>query len=175
MADLADTRGPLSRTERQALVVGARAQGLSWRAIEAIHGIKERTGRRDVDRWRSEQDGGPRDPERTLEDAIHFWERAISDLAELAERTSNDAVALGAIKARLDAAVGRLEPLRAVGQIPRSLAVWRSQIELLAIFEAFGELLGRPDVPVELLRDFRALVEWTSPPAPDRKALRDAA
>jgi hypothetical protein len=57
-------------------------------------------------------------PAEVVDEAVAQLESVIEELARLAESTKNDAVRLGAVKARAAALIQRLELLQALGRVP---------------------------------------------------------
>jgi hypothetical protein len=133
------------KVERDARIVADRAHGLTWSTIEARHGVSERQCRTIWAERLREVSAEPVDVREALREAVAQLDAAIEDCALLAEATKNDAVRLGAIRARLTAMAERGELLRLSGLLPFDERAVRTEAELrdindmiLALFDRYG-------------------------------------
>lgn len=133
------------QVRRDARIVADRARGLTWPTIAERHGLSERRCRTI---WKTRVSGlddlGERDLVATLRDAIANLDAVIEDCALLAERTANDSVRLGAIKARMAAMSEKLGLLQRCGLLP-DFGLWRYEIDvrlvsrtILDVFDEHG-------------------------------------
>jgi hypothetical protein len=121
------------------------ARGLTWSTIEARHGVSEGQCRTIWAERLREVSAEPVDVREALREAVAQLDAAIEDCALLAEATKNDAVRLGAIRARLTAMAERGELLRLSGLLPFDERAVRTEAELrdindmiLALFDRYG-------------------------------------
>src|SRR5205085_7819079 len=68
-------------------------------------------------------------------------------------------VQVQAVRASVDAAVTRMQIMRAAGKVPRSLAGPSIAREMQVMFREFGAILERYEVPDDALRDLLELAE----------------
>src|SRR4051812_10719509 len=100
MASRLNAEGKVARDAR---IVADRARGMSWATVASRNGLSERMC---LAVWKERLAAEPleaADPREALLEAAAQLDAAIEDLALLAQATANDAVQLGAIKARLAA------------------------------------------------------------------------
>ena len=130
---------PLTQHERARVwerVVAERGKGERWRAIAARAGLSERQCRRIyLAHARSAPTLEPSELEREIEDAIAFYDQAISDLAVLSSTTASDTARVAAIRARLSARSRRLELLSVAGVLDDV----RTEIDVSAIANAVAQ------------------------------------
>jgi hypothetical protein len=148
------------KARRDAQIVADRARGLRWATIAERHGVTERQCRTV---WRESQQGRvlsyeQEDPLASLDEAIASVDSVIEDLALLAESTNNDAVKLGAIRARLGALIERFALMRACGLVPRDLG--HGELDVRKVVSAIGEIVRErridPEVITEMQKAIRA-------------------
>ena len=141
------------KARRDERIAADRAGGLRWATIAERHGISERHAR---EVWRErlaaesleELDG--RD---WLRQVLVQTEQAVEELALLAQATKNDAVKLGAIRARLAAMAQRDEVLRLAGYLPCSPRAAMTEADLRSTANVVRRVLERHDPPDALLAD----------------------
>jgi hypothetical protein len=142
------------KVKRDCEIVADRARGLTWRTIAARHGLSERQCRTVwAERRPPLAEALEGDLVAALEEALAGLDAVIEDCALLAERTANDAVRLGAIKARMAAMGERFSLLRACGLLPHDLGLWRQEIDLASLMRTMDEVFERHDVSTEALAD----------------------
>ena len=116
-----------SKVARDGRIVADRARGLTWATVAARYELYERQC---VAIWKARLAAEPLeevDPREALLEAAAQLDAAIEELALLAEATANDAVQLGAIKARLTAMQQNHDLLRLAGPLPWSPQTWRTE------------------------------------------------
>ena len=156
------------RAARNGHVVRDRARGMSWPSIAAKYELTERQCRRIVSEFReSEPSLCETDPVEAVEDMLHAYDAAISELVELADRTRNDSVALGAIRERLRAVESKFTLMRAVGVLPHDLHGLPVQLEALEVGRLIVDVLDRNDVAEPVMDEILAVVEGGSPTGRD--------
>jgi hypothetical protein len=97
-----------------------------------------------------------RDPSDILDEVLERHEAAIEELALVSATTNNDAVKVGAIKARMEAIKSIVEILQATGNLPADLGTLRVQLDqrvVAARFLAVFDELGLPDHVVTKLME----------------------
>jgi hypothetical protein len=136
----------IEKVRRDEEIVGARARGMTWRAIAKRHGLSERRCR---NIWSARPEAvscrAPTDLEATVDEALEGYDAAIEDLAVLAASTTNPSVRLGAINSRLRALDQKLTLMQGLGLLPRDLDQFavildsrRVAATLLEVFDAYG-------------------------------------
>src|SRR5262245_57253806 len=116
-----------SKVARDGRVVADRARGFSWATVAGRHGLSERQC---ISIWKARLAAEPLeevDLREALLEAAAQLDAAIEDCSLLAEATANDAVRLGAIKARLAAMQQKHELLRLAGLLPFSPRAARTE------------------------------------------------
>ncbi len=150
------------RRRRDAAIVGDRARGLTWPELAGRHNVSERIARRAVEAWYrrapAELDG--LDPDAVVRETLAMLEQSIGDYALLSLTATGEAVRLGAMKARDDAARHRLLVLQSVGWLPPDWQRWRYAQEERKLFERLVDVLRRrPDVPDDVVTELLAELE----------------
>lgn len=139
---------------------------MTWIEVAARHGVSERQARRVVERWYA---GRPQvrdlDPAEVVRETLVAFAQDLSDLAVLAVETNNDAVRLGAIKARGDVFRSRIEVLRTIGRLPHDWAGWLTVTDTIGLLRNFVDVLRRSEVDDETLRELRTIIDRTAPPS----------
>jgi hypothetical protein len=133
------------KVRRDAAIARDRSRGLGWATISEGYGVSERQART-IWRERLQHVSVERvDVRDALREAIAQLDAAVEDLALLAEATKNDAVRLGAIKARFSAMGERHELMRLSGLLPFDARAVRTEAELreindliLGLFDSYG-------------------------------------
>lgn len=119
-----------AKVQRDGRIVADRARGLTWSTIGARHGVSERQARTVWSERLREVSTEPVDVREALKEAVAQLDAAIEDLVLVAEDTKNDAVRLGAIKARLSAMAEKHELMRLSGLLPFDVRAVRTEAEL---------------------------------------------
>jgi hypothetical protein len=131
------------KVQRDACVVADRARGLRWATIAKRNGLSETMCRKIWRERRSAEDFRSLRPAEVVDEAVAQLESVVEELAQLAASTRNDAVRLGAIKARAATLIQRLELLQALGRVPVAPRLrWEIGMEftanaVLAIFDRY--------------------------------------
>jgi hypothetical protein len=147
------------KVRRDAAIARDRARGLGWATISARHGVSERQGRTI---WRERLQGvsaEPVDVREALREAIAQLDAAIEDVSTLAESTANDAVRLGAIKARISAMGDKQDLMRLAGLLPYDERAVRTEMELREINDAIIALFDRYGLPDAAKRELEEGLE----------------
>jgi hypothetical protein len=141
-------------------VIADRARGLPWAHIAERHGVTERQCR---NIWSQRRQAGEGvhgvDWQALVLDAIATYEAAIEDLACLADSTGNDAVKLGAIKARVSVVGDRLSFLRTVGLLPSDPQTAAARQDMEATVAAIFQVFDRYGLPDEAADEVLEIVE----------------
>lgn len=161
------------RRRRDTKIVADRARGMTWPELADRHSVSERTARRAVEaRYRREPDELEPNPEAIVRETLAMLEQSIGDYALLSLTASGEAVRLGAMKARDDAARHRIEVMRSIGRLPRDWQDWLGGAETLDLLHRFLAVLERRGVDEQTLVELRAVVDRTAAPTLN---LREAA
>jgi transposase len=132
-----------AKVKRDARVVADRARGLRWATIAERQGLSETMCRKIWRERRSGEDFRSLRPAEVVDETVAQLESVVEELAQLAASTRNDAVRLGAIKARAATLIQRLELLQALGRVPVAPRLrWEIGMEftanaVLAIFDRY--------------------------------------
>ena len=137
-----------AKVRRDASVIADRARGLSWATVAQRHQLSERHCR---EIWATGRttDLNPRASLDALADILAQLDAAIEDLALLAETTRNDAVRLGAVRARLAAMADRFEVMQACGLLPRDLGLFRLEIDVREMTRVIVDAFDAHAIPGE--------------------------
>ena len=134
------------KVKRDALVVADRAPGLRWATVAERHGLSETMCRNIWRERRSAEDFRTLRPAEVVDEAVAQLEAVVEELAELAASTNNDAVRLGAIKARAATLIQRVELLQALGRVPVAARL-RFEVNMEAAANAVLAILDRYGLP----------------------------
>lgn len=149
------------RRRRDQALVADRARGIGWAELATRHDVSERQARRIVEAWYADHPAvADLDPRRIVLETLAAFDQDLEDLAVLSISTENDAVKLGAIKARGEAFRGRVQVLREIGLLPLDWKRWTSELDGRQVVERFFEVLSRHQdaVPDDVVADLeRAL------------------
>lgn len=149
----------IARVERNAEVVRDRARGFGWTKVAERNDLSERQCRRICKEWREsrprEQD---QDPLELFEELLDSYDAGIEDLAVVLEEASQDAVKVGAIKARVALIEDKAKLLQAVGLLPWNLGRLKEERDLRVVAETAWEVMERHGVPEEARRDLAATI-----------------
>jgi hypothetical protein len=132
------------KVKRDARIVADRARGMQWSTIAKTHRLSETQARNIWRQRRLAEDFRTLRPAEVVDEAVAQLEAMIEELAELAATTHNDAVRLGAIKARAATLHQKIELLWALGRVPIAPRLrWEIGMEatantVLAIFDRYG-------------------------------------
>jgi hypothetical protein len=146
---------PHDRSERNAEIVAARANGASWRQIEQRFGVSGRQARRvvrDVGTARVTRTMAI-DPTEFIETALMHQEALIEQLAEIADSTDNPMVAINAIRAQGRANDRQVELLQNAGLLPAPLTNLAQHIDAQRLARRAIEVLNRHQVPAAVKQD----------------------
>jgi hypothetical protein len=131
------------KVKRDARVVADRARGLRWATIAERHGLSETMCRKIWHEQRSAEDFRSLRPSEVVDEVVAQLEAVVEELALVAQTTNNDAVRLGAIKARTATLIQRVELLQWLGRVPVAPRLrWEIGMEatanvVLAIFDRY--------------------------------------
>jgi transposase len=146
--------------QRDAQIVAARTRGLSRSQIANTYGVSETTIDNVMERWRAKR---PKlrnlDPVKIIEEHLERYEAAQEELAMLAATTKQDAVRVGAVKARLDAMEKATTLMQQTGVLPHDLGVLRVQVDLGTVAQKMLEVLDRHQVGPELRRELADAIQ----------------
>lgn len=153
------------RRKRDRELVADRARGMTWPELAARYELSERQAQRVVERWWSRQ-GEDVDvsSDDVVRETLAAFAQDLNDLAVRAVETQNDAVKLGAIKARGDVFRGRIEVLRSIGRLPRDWTGWLGALETRALLHRFVAVLERRGVDDATLDELRAVIDEAEKP-----------
>jgi hypothetical protein len=137
----------------------ARPRPIAWKTIAKDVGLSERQAQ-EVYAQFIDWEKPLHDPMAVVEETIDGLTVAMHEAWQTyADAAPGSSVRVQAIRTAADAAVTRLQVMRAAGRAPRSLAAPSFAAEMQTAFREFAELLGRHDVSDEVLRDFLGLAE----------------
>lgn len=142
----------LTQHERARLwqsVIAARAKGDPWRVVAERTGLCERQCRRI---YRAHMRSTPTmpgmDAVREIEEAIAFYDQAISELAILSMTTTSDTARVAAIRARINARTRKLELMSVAGVLDNA----RREVDVRAIANAVIAAFNDNNVPDDARR-----------------------
>jgi hypothetical protein len=142
------------KVQRDAEIISDRARGLSWPTIALRHKLSERQCRTIWAEYREQQRAfSDTDPIDAVLDAIATHDAVIEELALLSESANQEAVKLGAIKARLAALHAKALLMQAVGLLPADLGLLRREIETRWVAETIIGTCKKHNASIEFLRD----------------------
>jgi len=134
------------KVKRDARVVADRARGLRWATIAQRNGVSESQARNIWRERRSAEGFRTIRPDEIVDEAVAQLEAVVEELAELAASTNNDAVRLGAVKARAAALLQRIELLQALGRVPLAPQL-RYEVNIEATVNAVLQVFDRYNLP----------------------------
>jgi len=153
----------LARVERNAEVVRDRARGFGWTRVAERHDLSERQCRRICEEWRESR---PRehdqDPLDIFEELLESYNSGIEDLALVLEEASQDAVKVGAIKARLALIEDKAKLFQAVGILP-DLGKLGEERDLRVLADTVWDVMDRHGVSEEARKDLAATIRGNPP------------
>lgn len=168
------------RDRRDAAVIADRAAGFTWRQVAERSGL---TARQCQNIWKRGREWTPlpwRQQYDLVADHLTYMDATLARLAQLAEETAQDSVALGAIKASMELRRRQLELLQAIGILPSNLKILRETEETMEFTQAvydFLEGLGifsgpegaqREKELIDVLNTGPLVAHWYEPdPPPD--------
>ena len=158
MPPVAPVMSSLARVERNAEVVRDRARGFGWPKVAERNGLSERQCRRICEEWReSRPRAHQEDPLELFEELLDAYNAGIEDLALVLEEASQDAVKVGAIKARLALIEDKAKLFQAVGILP-DLGKLGEERDLRVLADTVWDVMDRHGVPEEARRDLAATI-----------------
>jgi hypothetical protein len=144
---------------RDAAIVAARSEGLSWEAIAAEHGVSARQCRTIVNEYgKAGITPRLRDPVEVVDQMLERYEDFQERLILIADSATNDSARVGAIRAAIDAMRSQAELMQAIGVLPRDLGQMKVEIDVRHVARAAIDVLDRNGVPVEVQRELIAAV-----------------
>jgi len=153
----------LARVERNAEVVRDRARGFGWSRVAERNGLSERQCRRICEEWRESRRREPdQDPLELFEELLDAYDAGVEDLAVVLEEASQDAVKVGAIKARVALIEDKAKLLQAVGLLPWNLGRLKEERDLRVVAETAWDVMERHGVPEEARKDLAATLRGNS-------------
>lgn len=99
-----------------------------------------------------------------MHDVITTLDAVVEDLALLAEDTANDAVRLGALKARMQAVEQRFGVMRAAGLLPPTWEALRFDLDARKVAQCIFDVFEAHGVDQAVKDDVLAAMETNSPP-----------
>jgi len=154
----------IARVERNAEVVRDRARGFGWTRVAERHDLSERQCRRICEEWREAR---PRehdqDPLELFEELLESYNSGIEDLALVLEEASQDAVKVGAIKARVALIEDKAKLLQAVGLLPWNLGRLKEERDLRVLADTVWDVMDRHGVSEEARKDLAATIRGNPP------------
>ena len=144
----------------------AKPNAKPWRTLAAELGRSERTLRDVLARY-EEQRALHRDAtgSRAINATLHLYDEAIEAAAREVRDGDNSAARIGATRLMLEAAKGRLELLRAVGQAPSPVRL-REREEIDEFVKRLVEIFDRDDLPSEMIDELHAVAADLSKKSP---------
>lgn len=133
--------GAEAQTRRNQAIIYDRARGLGWTSIAERHRLSTRQAQKIWARRLEQQHDQTGDVLTQVFEELAYLEAAVEELAELASDSKNDAVRLGAIKAKIDAQGKRVELKRILGLLPSRLENIRLASESQKVINGFFEAL----------------------------------
>ena len=163
---------PQARVERNAEVVRDRARGLGWSKVAERNGLSERQCRRICEEWRATRPSAyDHDPLALLDEILDHYDAGIEDLALVREEALQDAVKVGAVKARMNLIREKAELLQAVGILPRDLGKFAEERDLRVVADTVWAVMDKHDVPDDARLDLAATLRGNSSvPTPGTQA-----
>jgi hypothetical protein len=142
---------------RDQRIVGDRARGLAWATIAERHGLSERQCQNIIaEHLAAQRHVTNDDVARYVDELLLQLDRAVEEFALLAERTGNDPVRLGALKAKAGLLVQRLAILRLCGRIPADPYQLQWAVDAQRVRDVLLSVFGRYEVPDAALHEVRA-------------------
>lgn len=152
---------PLDRYQRGREIAALRAQAkpVAWKTVAEHVGLSQRQCQ-EVYAQFLDWEQPLHDPMRVVDETIDSLTVAMHEAWLTYEGAdAGSSVRVQAIRTAMDAAITRLQVMRAAGRAPRSLAAPTLAAEMQGVFRDFAELLRRHDVDDGVLRDFLGLAE----------------
>jgi hypothetical protein len=146
------------KAQRAAEVTAMRQSGVSWSRIAAEVGLSVRQCQ-NVYSDQMAVEGDAAEGDAAVEELIALLSQAVEDFAVIVRRTTHDGYRASALRGLVETAMTRLAVLRAAGRAPRSLAAPALTQQMQVVLREFAAMLGRHDVPDEVLDEFLRLAE----------------
>jgi hypothetical protein len=144
------------KVRRDTLIVADRAGGLRWSTIAQKHNLSEQHARQIWKERLAAEPLEPLDGRDTITEALLQTEARIEELALLAESTNNDAIKLGAIRARGEAMSDRHDLLRLAGYMPISWVAAHTEADIHRMGENIIAVLEKHGVFSDVVDDLLA-------------------
>jgi hypothetical protein len=144
------------QAKRDRAIVADRARGLRWATIAERHQITTRRAQQIWESWCNEEYLDAPDSRLDVMSEIAILDAAVEEYADLARETKNDAVKLGALKAKLDAQAKRVDMKQHLGLLPSALVKARLEADVQHLLDAWelAEHKLHLALPQEVLDEF---------------------